>query len=190
MSGHVTILGRGDLSPPRRRHHRRRWPFALLLLVALGAGGWYGWHWWQDRGTTASLAPAPCVTPSHPPAPSAAASVRLVVLNATNRVGLAHDVATQLHRRGFRIARIGNNASTARTTMIGYPEGSQAGALAVAEQLPNAGTMTDNVRLVTLVIGNDFHKLATPKQAALAHQHDETAAHPPPPACASPAATP
>jgi hypothetical protein len=185
----VTILGRGDLAPPRRSR-RRRWPRALLALVvigALGVGGWYAYDRWIDDDGGRDLVATPCVTPTHPPAPAAAEDVTLWVLNGTKRVGLAHDVAKALRDRGFRVTKVANAPSRADKTVVGFASGDQAAALTVAEQLPDpAAAMTGGTaKQLTLVLGPDFRRLATPAEAAAHHEADVTAANPPPPACAT-----
>lgn len=185
----MTILGRGDLAPPRRSR-RRRWPRALLVLVVLGAlgyGAWYAYdRWIQDDDATVDVA-TPCVTPSHPPAPAAAKDVTLWVLNGTKKVGLAHDVAKALRARGFRVTKVANAASRAAETQVAFATGDRSAALTVAEQLPDpAGAMTDGTaKQLTLVIGADYHGLASPAEASAHHDADARAATPTPPPCAT-----
>jgi hypothetical protein len=54
-------------------------------------------------------------------------SFQLRVLNGTDRAGLAHDVAAQLRRRGFRIAGVGN-AKHVRRTEVRYVVSDEAAA--------------------------------------------------------------
>jgi hypothetical protein len=184
----VTILGRGDLAPPRRSRHRR-WPRALLALVvlgALGAGAWYGYdRWIDDEGGKDSVA-TPCVTPSHPPAPAAAKDVTLWVLNGTKRVGLAHDAAKDLRARGFRVTKVANASSRAVRTTVSYATGDRAAGLAVAEQLPDpAAALGDGgAKRLALILGPDYRGLTSTAAAAAHHDADVEAANPPPPACA------
>jgi hypothetical protein len=187
----VTIPGRGDLSPPRRHGRRRRpWRTLLILLVvaALVAGGWYVWTNYvdDDDSDTLRAGATPCVTPSHGPAPANLSSVKLIVLNGTNRVGLAHEVARQLEKRGAHIRRVGNTGVRPPKTTISYPPRAATAMLAVREQLavtPRLESATPE-KLV-LVIGKDFTGLATRAAAGRARQRDVAAATPSPPACAS-----
>jgi hypothetical protein len=186
-SGAVTILGRGDLAPPRR-YRRRRLPRALLALVVLGAVGygvWYAYDRWIDDGGEASDTLAtPCVTPSHPPAPAAAKDVTVWVLNSTKRVGLAHDVAKALRARGFRVGGVGNAGHAALAhTVVNYRSGQLPEALVVGEHAGEV-QLTDGSKRLELVIGKDFRGLASLQAVAAARAADVRAANPPPPACA------
>jgi hypothetical protein len=159
----------------------------LLLVAALAAGGWYAWkHYIQDDSDTVSTQPTPCVTPSHPPAPAALASVRLQVLNGTKRVGLAHRIAHQLRQRGATVTRVGNTKSKVATTVVMHGPQAAAAALAVREQLAAPAKLAVANGPVALRIGPDFRGLATTADAAAARQHDVAAAAPSPPPCASP----
>ncbi len=183
----MTIPGRGDLAPARRQHRRRRWPRVLALLLVLGvlgAAGWEAYRLWVED-TSQSRVAAPCVTPTPPPVPAAADEVRVRVLNGTRRPGLAHDVATRLRHRGFAVRKVGNNPQRTARTTVTYPAGVLAAGLAVAEQLPAAELTAGSGRLVDLVLGRDFHRLATRKEAAARRAQDERAASPSPPACAA-----
>src|SRR6476646_11373910 len=113
----MTIPGRGDLSPRRRSSYgrrRRHWPrvlMALVVLAALGAGGYYGWHRWRNNDSATVSAGEPCPTPtiesSLPPVPPPVQPVR--VLNGSLKPGLAKKVARQMHQRfGIPIGRVGN----------------------------------------------------------------------------------
>lgn len=159
----------------------------LLLVAALAAGGWYAWtHYIQDDNDTVSSRPTPCVTPSHPPAPAALASVHLAVLNGTRRVGLAHRIAHQLRQRGAKVTRVGNTKGKVAETVVMHGQQAEAAALAVREQLAAPAKLAVAPGQVALRIGPDFQGLASTTDAAQARQHDVAAASPSPPACASP----
>jgi len=122
----MTVLGRGDLSPPRRYGRRRRWPRVLLVLIilaALGAAGYYGWHRWRDDKATVATAPTPCPTPSPTPTPPPLASTRVAVLNASLKPGLAARAARDLRRRfGVNVTRVGNAAGFDKgPSVLRYP---------------------------------------------------------------------
>jgi hypothetical protein len=174
----VTILGRGDLAPARR--HRRRWPRVLALLVVLGVlggAGWEAYRLWQGDSSPAAVAP-PCTTPTPPPAPAAASEVTLRVLNGTRRTGLAHDVAKRLRHRGFHVRSVGNNPAQVRATVVTYPDGALPAALAVADQLRRGATAPGGASVVTLVLGRNFHGLASHSAAKANRARDERAASP------------
>ena len=158
----------------------------LLLVASLAVGGWYGWQ--AVRGDGKGGTPQtlrPCVQPTHPPAPSATRDVRLRVLNSTNRAGLAHDVATQLHARGFRLAGVGNNPRHLAATTVEHPDGALSAALAVAEQLKAAQVQVGKVRVVTLILGRDFRRLASASEASARRAADTERSRPSPSPCPS-----
>jgi hypothetical protein len=158
----------------------------LLLVATLAVGGWFAWQTIRRDGTSSLRTGAvPCVQPTHPPAPLAASAVHVRVLNGTNRAGLAHDVADQLRRRGFRIAGVGNAPRVVPATLVQHGAADLAGALALAEQLRAATTTTATVRVVTLVIGRDFHGLAPKQVASQHHLADLHSASPSPSPCPS-----
>jgi hypothetical protein len=182
----VTVLGRGDLSPRRKPRRRgRRW-WLLLLLVTLAVVGWFGRQALRgDNTSSLRTGNVPCVQPTHPPAPADPSAVHVRVLNGTNRAGLAHEVADQLHRRGFRLAGVGNAPHVVAATTVQHPEAELAAALAVAEQLRAAEVGAAKVRVVTLTIGRDFHGLAPKQLASRQHVGDLRSASPSPSPCPS-----
>ena len=158
----------------------------LLLLASLAVGGWFAWQGLRGKDTSSLRAGhPPCVQPTHPPAPAAAASVHVRVLNGTKRAGLAHAVADQLRGRGFRLAGVGNAPHLAATTAVQHPDTDMAAALAVAEQLRTADVASARVRVVTLILGRDFHGLAPKQLASHHHRADLQSASPSPSPCPS-----
>lgn len=161
----------------------------LVLVAALAAGGWYGYdRWIRDDTSSVRTAPAPCRTRAHPPPPAALSAVRLQVVNATKRVGLAHEVARKLHRRGATVRKVGNAKRRVKGTIIRHSTDatSTAAALAVREQVAGPAMLAGAAGSpVVLVIGPDFKGLATPAEADAARRKDVTAASPSPPACAA-----
>jgi hypothetical protein len=183
----MTILGRGDLSPPRR-HGRRRTPvLAIVLLVAaLAVGGWLGWRAWRGSDASSAQRVHVCVTPTAAPSPPDPSAVRVAVLNTTEKVGLAHKVADELKSRGFRIGHIGNvKAAVAGAAVVLYPPNAAAEAMTVAEHVPSAVVQSGSVTTVTLQIGPGFRNLAAPADVAAAHERDLAAASPRPAVCSS-----
>ena len=187
----MTILGRGDLSPRRRHRSYGRVVLVLLLVAALGAGGYMAWRQLRGKGSSkATLSPI-CTTPTASPSPASATSVKVRILNATPQVGLAHRLGDLFTARGFTVVGVGNTAATGTgVATVGYPPGQLAGALAVAEQVPgavvSAGVSSRKPVVIELDIGPDFRNLATPAQLAAARAHDEAAASPQPPVCTTP----
>jgi hypothetical protein len=174
----VTIIGRGDLSPPRRhrpggRRGGRRWLRAfvvLLLLAALGAGGWFGWRHFRNNDTaTVGTGPTPCVTPTggtsqHAVSTAPAKPVR--VLNGTLRPGLAASVAKALHRSGprVRVARIGNAVSFMRgRSKVSYPPALAAEARSVAAAVYPPAQLVESAAttVVELNLGSAFRRMAS-----------------------------
>jgi LytR cell envelope-related transcriptional attenuator len=181
----VTILGRGDLSPRRRPRRRGRKLLTLLVVVTLAAGGWFGWQALRGDDGANQATVRPCVQPTHPPAPASAAQVHVRVLNGTNRGGLAHEVALQLRARGFRLAGVGNNPRRIALTTVEHPTAGLAAGEAVAEQLPAAQLQAGDVKVVTLIVGRDYRRLASAQQAAQARAADTRRASPAPSPCPS-----
>ena len=159
----------------------------LAVLVVLGVAGYFGWREWHGSDSTAQVrAPRPCVTPSVPPTPAAPGQVAVAVLNTTDRVGLAHTVARELHLRGFRVGHVGNTTPRqSGTASVTYGPGTQAAALAVAEQVPGATVVAAGSPGLTLQLGAGFRTLATPAQVGAARAHDLAAASPRPAVCPS-----
>jgi hypothetical protein len=158
----------------------------LLVVLSLAVGGWFGWQALRaDDNGADSATVRPCVQPTHPPPPATPADVHLRVLNSTNRAGLAHEVALQLRRRGFRLAGVGNNSRRVAVTTVEHPAAALAAAEAVAEQLSAAQVQAGSVKVVTLIIGRDFRRLASSQQAATARTADTRKASPAPSPCPS-----
>jgi hypothetical protein len=121
---------------------------------------------------TAAASVSPLVVPSGMPQP---ATVTVNVYNATNRVGLAGQTATQLRLRGFKIGKIANAPAALEGKVTGPAQitgaaSSRAAMTLVSAEVSGAtstiDTRTDNS--VDLVIGNSFNTLLTPAQASQA----------------------
>ncbi|MDP9396838.1 MAG: LytR C-terminal domain-containing protein [Actinomycetota bacterium] len=116
-------------------------------------------------------APPQLVAPAPPPAPPERVTVN--VYNATDRQGLAAQVADDLEKRGFRIKKVGNAAAKADVPgpaeVRSGPKG-DAAKVALAAHV-DAETLVTDVRkdtTVDLVIGRSFQQLLTPQDAAAA----------------------
>jgi LCP family protein required for cell wall assembly len=82
--------------------------------------------------------------------------VELVVLNGSGVEGLAGQTAEELEAGGFVVRDVGNAPETT-TTVVRYPDGQEAQARTVADQVPGGGVdveLDDDVDVVTLVLGS------------------------------------
>jgi hypothetical protein len=174
-----TPPGMGAHKPVRRSRRRSHLPLllAVLAVVVLAAAGWW---WWSGREDPAVRA-QPAVHRSCPaptPLPKAVA-IRLIhvnVYNATDRRGLATEVAVTLRHRGFHVGAVDNDPlhrtvsgvaevrTGPRGTGAARTVAAQAGASPGVAVVPDsrAGTGVD------LVIGNAFRSLRSPAAAAAA----------------------
>lgn len=158
----------------------------MAAVAALAGGGWYGWHTWHGSSKPTHAAARVCVTPTAAPSPVAPRDVSLTVLNATPKVGLAHQVAAALKARGFRVVHVGNTKnSVSGVATITYPSGAEAAARTVAEQVPNAVLVAGAPGTVTLALGSTFQRVASAADVVAAHTHDLQAASPRPAVCSS-----
>ena len=158
-----------------------------MLVAGLLAGlGWVAWHELRGSKHSSKQAVRTCVTPSAAPSPEQAAAVTVAVLNATPKVGLAHQVAAQLKARGFRIGRVGNTkAIVTGSAAVTYGPGERAAAMTVAEQVAGAAVTPVATGGVTLELGPSFASLATPTEVNVAHARDVSAASPRPAVCST-----
>jgi hypothetical protein len=162
--------------PVRARSGRRPLPPLIFLLVlALAAAG----VWWnvlrQHAAQSADKADA-CATAQQAPPSLDPTTLSVRVLNATDRGGLAQQVAAELQGRGFTVAEIGNDDTDREVTGPGEvrhgPRGADAAAF-VALLLPGAGDYPDTraTTQVDLVLGPEFvwpDSLATPEEVGAA----------------------
>ncbi len=159
-------------SPPVRPRRDRRpvGPLVFLLVLALAALG----VWWKvlsDEGARAEADEAACATAAEAPPSLDPGTVSVRVFNATDRAGLANEVAAQLQQRGFVVDEIANDSSDREVTGTGEvrhgPRGSEA-ARFLALFLPGAGSFQDTRAdaRVDLVVGPDFTELTPPDQVA------------------------
>jgi hypothetical protein len=179
-----TPPGVGGRKPVRRGARRSR-PGVLLLAVvvtaALVAGAW----WWQSRPSEPVSSHGPeviCPAPSPTPTVVAASAVKVNVYNATEKRGLASQVATQLRKRGFRVKKIDNDpldrtvtgaaevrssalgAGAARTVTAQVAPAGQVGAAPAVTAVPDQRKDAS----VDLVIGAGWAGLRPPADAAAA----------------------
>jgi hypothetical protein len=138
----VTILGRGDLAPPRRRRSPGRY-VSIVVVVALLAGGGYAAY----RGLTQDSAPADAASHKLPRCPKPAVTsafapprqVHLAVYNASLQTGLAASLRAQLRNRGFHVTQIGNALKVGHdVAVVRYSADEQRESLAVMAQVAGA----------------------------------------------------
>ncbi|MGY1606220.1 MULTISPECIES: LytR C-terminal domain-containing protein [unclassified Geodermatophilus] len=159
-----------DSPPVRRRDRRPVPPLVFLLVLALAALG----VWWKvlsDEGNRAEADEAACATAEAAPPSLDPSTLSVRVFNATDRAGLAQEVAAELQGRGFVVEEVANDPSEREVTGSGEvrhgPRGDEAARYLVLF-LPGAGTFLDTraTAQVDLVIGPDFAGLAPPEQVA------------------------
>ncbi len=94
----------------RRRRQRRRTLITIgVILLGLFFAFWYALSYYQsDSSAGAPVATSPTCQPADPDA-LVPGDVTILVLNATNRSGLAADTAKALARRGFKISGAEND---------------------------------------------------------------------------------
>ena len=187
----MTVIGRGDLSPPRRHRHRgRRGLVAVLVVASLVLAGWISWRAWNDRGSTPAAAPpAPCPLPTAlPPLPPTGP---FDVLNGTLRPHLAHAVATGLRRSWhLRVRRVGNTARLVRgNSQVRYPSALAFEARVVAAHVVPTATLVASpaARVIELDLGPTYVRLADAfevRQARLRLAVGTASASPAPTPCA------
>ena len=176
----LTPTGMGGRARQRRRHRwRGRALKSLLALALVGGGGYAAWQTgWLDpvaalagAGTEVSAATCirPAASPTLPPAlpPS---EVTVNVFNASGRMGLAAEVASELRARGFVVAAVSNDPLT--RTVEGAAElrhstPGHAAARTVAAQVQGATVAPDQRTdaSVDLVMGTAYLGMVTPQEA-------------------------
>lgn len=187
----LTPTGMGGRPRQRPRQRKPGRTLALLLAVSLaGAGGYGAWaQGWLDpigelAGVPAEVAVAACTPAPAPPTPAPApapGSVTVNVFNATGRMGLAAEVATELRARGFVVAQVSNDPlarTVAGTAELRNGIGGAEAARTLAAQVEGATVSPDQRpdASVDLVMGAGFLGLVTPDEALV------RLSPPPPPA--------
>lgn len=144
--------------------------FLLLLSLLTGL------VWWRVLHRPDAAHPVPRAAGPSSCTPSRAwpkqSTVTVTVLNASNRTGLAHDVAGQLKGRGFTIGGIGNDPTTGSRTQVRYAPSSATAARLVLTYLPGAKLVpvTGTSKTVTVAVGSSYKRLATATQVKKAQR--------------------
>lgn len=173
----------GDLVPARRGRRRSRALPAALALVVLGAlGGGAYWLFLREEQAEpvadtlavpcpppAAPAPVATVGPAELPRPS---RVRFVLLNGTDRDGLAKRTGDALAARSFVVTRTGNPPSPLNgPSRVSYGPGALPAAALLVAQVEGAQLVAQPKAArgkLELVLGSEFERLNTPEQAEAA----------------------
>ena len=128
-----------------------------------------------DSIASASAAPLPCETTMVSPAEvlPRTAKVKVNVWNATDRVGLASDVAKVLNARDFNIRKVDNDPQGKVLEGVGqirYGANGRANAELLAFYFPGAILVQDDrpKKVVDIALGNAFTEIAGEAQIAAA----------------------
>jgi acetolactate synthase regulatory subunit len=173
----VTILGNGDLVPRRRRRPIGRYLATLVVLALVAGGGYAGYRTLQGGSSTptSSAANRPvCHAPTTSVLFAPAHQVRLSVMNASLRTGLAAQVEHELKHRGFRVTQIGNALRVGHdVATVQYSSDQERAASTVAAQIPGGPTMKPVAgrRVLELDIGVRFARLRSAPGARALERH-------------------
>ncbi|NED99265.1 LytR C-terminal domain-containing protein [Phytoactinopolyspora halotolerans] len=152
---------------PRHTWRHVRTAVTLLVLVAFVVGAaWYSWNNVMeptdadDAGDT--VATCPTMAPTDAPPPE---EIEVNVYNATDRGGLARDVAGTLRDRGFAVLDVANDPldkTVEETAEIRLHPDSEAAASLLASMVPDAVLVREerDSQAVDLVLGEAFDELA------------------------------
>jgi len=147
---------------------------ALAVLGVLSLVAVIAVVWALTRDSTQDVARrVGCVSSSAAPVttvPSSPAQVTVRVYNATDRAGLAGNVAGQLTQRGYRVAGTGNdpkNSTVSASAELRHGPAGAGAAHLLRGQIVGATTVLDDRAdaTVDVVLGSGFRALASPAQA-------------------------
>jgi hypothetical protein len=157
--------------PVTRRRRRQAWTFttlvSLVLVVGVVALG-QAMRWWTIGGPTAPSVRPQCPAETVLPADE----VVLRVYNASERFGLARQVAKELQARGFTVTTITNDASGAPvkgTALVRYGQLGKLAAKSVSLQVVGPIALEDDgraSRTVDLVLGPGYKTMVPRPQAS------------------------
>jgi hypothetical protein len=155
-------------TPSQRAYRLPGWFFVLtgvLSVVGIAAAGWVlvGEPFPSSKvQPTAAPRPTPTTEPTSTPKPTASADhrrdgIKVLVLNATRKPGLAAGVADKAKKAGWKVADIGNWPYPAAQNAVFYPDGHEAEGALLGEDLsiksvrPNRpGMSTDQLTVILL----------------------------------------
>jgi len=135
-------------TPSQRAYQLPGWFFVLTAVLSVGAFAVVGWVFLADRvdltegapkatasPTVAATEPAPSPTEARPTADARAgdggqdegerSGIDVVMLNASEKPGLARDVAAVAKKAGWTVSEVGNWIYPAAVNAVYYPEGHQ-----------------------------------------------------------------
>jgi hypothetical protein len=159
-----------DADRPEIQWRHLRTAVTLLLLVGvMVAAAYFGWQRIAGDADNDPVA-EPCApsTQASVPAPG---DIEINVYNATNRNGLASQVADQMRERGFVVAEIANDPLDKDVTGTAEIRGNaaqQGAAALLTTTVPSAVFVPDDREVATLdvVLGDAFEALAAPDAPA------------------------
>ncbi|MFI9823417.1 LytR C-terminal domain-containing protein [Streptomyces sp. NPDC052013] len=177
MGGQYRITGD---KYPRMRRPRRRGRLVVLTVAGAAVLGVAGWGTLQlievftgggnpasAAGTKAACAAKASASPRAKALPEPG-TIKVNVLNATTRSGLAKKTADELKKRGFKIGEVGNATKEydkkvkGTGVLLGPASALNTSLPVLATQLSGAERRTDAVRKgteVDLIIGDGFRAL-------------------------------
>ncbi len=150
----------------RRTRRQRRAVITFVLVIAfLAASFWYAYRYITTDESAAGTVTSAAACPTNPY--GSGASVRFVsinVYNATDRAGLAADVAKTLKARGFTIGQVANDPlgkKVAGTGELRYGPAGKTHALTASKLVTDLVKVTDKRTdtSVDLVLGKGFVEL-------------------------------
>ncbi|MDI3402644.1 LytR C-terminal domain-containing protein [Streptomyces cavernicola] len=181
MGGEYRITG--DKYPRMRRNRHRRTVLAVIAsAAALGLVGWGVvqlvdvFSGSEKRGAVAADRPDCKPAPKPSPSPKALpkpGQIKVNVLNATPRTGLAKKTADELKKRGFTIGEVGNATKEydkkveAAAVLLGPKSALKSGLPVLGTQLAGAERKTDGRKgeEIDFIIGKAFKSLAKKEDA-------------------------
>jgi hypothetical protein len=170
-AGSLSGRSRRRLARPASRR-RSRGPLLVAAVVLLVVAGLVAWLLLRGDDEESAAAALPACPP--PPAEPAPAEVPLRVFNATDRQGVAAEVAEQLTGRGFDVTEVGNvperepgSPEMGGAAQVRHGEPGEDGAALLARHVAEAETAADGRpdTGVDLVITTGYTGLRTPEEA-------------------------